>query len=130
MKHFDLQERLINFVMIVDSLIIRLPQTLLMKQISAQLVRSSSSTALNYSEAVSAESHSDFIHKMKIVMKELRETHTCLQIIYRKYPGDRINRLNETLKENDELIAIFSKSIQTALNNKVIKDQQAKKFKS
>lgn len=117
MKKFDLQERLIDYVMKVDAVINKLPQTLLMKQLSGQLTRSSSSTALNYSEAISSESQNDFIHKVKIVLKELRESYTCLRIIQRKYSTDPVAGIDSAIRETDELIAIFSKSIQTAKNN-------------
>ena len=82
-----------------------------------QITRSSSSAALNYGEAESAESRKDFIHKIGIVMKELRETYINLSLI------SKVNRLQsekglEALKkENDELIAIFYKTLQTAKMN-------------
>ena len=74
-----------------------------------QLLRSGSSPALNYGEAQAAESRKDFIHKLKVILKELRETSICLTLLYRKkfITDDRV------LKESKELIAIFSKSIKT-----------------
>lgn len=83
--------------------------------LSGQVVRSGTSPSLNYSEAQSAESRNDFIHKMSIVLKELRETHSCLKIIQR---ASLYNKEEEFLvagiKENNELISIFVKSIETS----------------
>ena len=80
-------------------------------------MRSGTSPTLNYSEAQSAESRNDFIHKMSVVLKELRETHSCLKIINRAklYLKEEQN-LIIAIKENDELISIFVKSIETSRN--------------
>jgi four helix bundle protein len=79
-------------------------------------VRSGTSPALNYAEAQSAESKNDFVHKMKICLKELRETLVCLKIILLK-GYFKENKLADLVKENNELISIFVKSIQTAKSN-------------
>lgn len=94
-----------------------LPGTIAGKHISGQLVRSGSSPALNYGEAQAAESREDFIHKMKISLKELRETFVCLKLITKRkyFPEDKLVPL---MQENNELISIFVKSIGTAKNNK------------
>ena len=88
--------------------------------ISKQLIRSSTSPALNYAEARSAESRRDFIHKMKICLKELRETHVILLIIITK-PYLKSKTLDLIIQENNELISIFVSSINTA--NKKLKSQ-------
>ena len=84
---------------------------------SGQIVRSGTAPSLNYSEAQSAESRNDFIHKMSVVLKELRETHSNLKIIFRAklYLGQEIE-IDTAIKENDELISIFVKSIETSRN--------------
>ncbi|WP_290844615.1 four helix bundle protein [Flavobacterium sp.] len=70
---------------------------------------------MNYSEAQSAESRNDFIHKMSIVLKELRETFSCLKILERaNLCLLKENKLIETQVEANELIAIFVKSIETS----------------
>jgi len=80
--------------------------------LGGQLLRSGTSPALNYGEARGAESPSDFVHKMRVCLKELRETFICLKIINkRKWFPD--GKLNSILKENDELISIFVSSIRT-----------------
>jgi four helix bundle protein len=77
------------------------------------MVSSGTSPAFNYGEAQSAESQKEFVHKIQIILKELRETKICLKIIIKKnyFQNDSISSV---LKENEELIAIFSKSVKTA----------------
>jgi four helix bundle protein len=112
-KKFDLEERLIDFVLILDDILEQLPNARLANHLAGQMVRSGSSPALNYGEAQSAESQKDFVHKMKVILKELRETKISLKIIERKKYLDK-NLVLKVLKENEELIAIFAKSIITA----------------
>ena len=81
---FDLDERLINFAVFGIDVSELLPKNFAGNHIAGQLVRSCTSPALNYGEAQSAESRNDFIHKMKISAKELRETYNCLRIIKKK----------------------------------------------
>ena len=81
MNKFDLEERLIDFSVLVIKLTDNMSNTYSSQYFSKQLVRSGSSPALNYGEAQSGESRKDFIHKMKIALKELRESYNCLRII-------------------------------------------------
>ncbi len=113
---FDLEDRLIDFVLKVDDIIEVLPNTKLANHIANQLVRACSSPALNYGEAQSAVSTKDFVHKFKIILKELRETRVCLKIINKK-PLIESNLVKEVLDENNQLIAIFLKGIETANKN-------------
>ena len=74
---------------------------------------------MNYGEARSAESPGDFVHKMKICLKELRETFISLQIIQAKnILHKEQDSLQQTINECNELIAIFVKSIQTVEKNR------------
>jgi four helix bundle protein len=116
-KKYDLEDRLIDFTINCSDIVEELPQTKLANHIGGQLIRASSSGALNYGEAQSAESPNDFVHKLKVVLKELRESRVCLKIILRKplLPSERVQ---PTLDECNELIAIFLKSIDTANRNK------------
>ncbi len=112
-KRYDLEERLIDFAVKILDLSEQLPQNFAAKHLGGQLVRSGTSPALNYGEAQEAESKADFLHKMKICLKELRESQICLKIIAKKHC------INETIgqpviKECAELVAIFTKSIETA----------------
>ncbi|HEY2726751.1 MAG TPA: four helix bundle protein [Parafilimonas sp.] len=75
------------------------------------------SAIMMYGEAQAAESRDDFIHKMKLLIKELRETRACLKLISRKEMINPIKKLEPLRKENEELIAIISSSIETAKRN-------------
>lgn len=115
-QKFDLNERLINFAVDIINIAEELPETFAGNHIASQLVRSGTSPALNYGEAQSAESRNDFIHKMKVASKELRETYNCLSIIARK-KWNQEERLKPVMDENNQLIAIFVSSIGTAKKN-------------
>ena len=117
-KKFDLQERLIDFSIEIIEISESLHSTYAGKHIGGQVLRSGTSPALNYGEAQSAESPADFIHKMKVCLKELRETHISLKIIMRKPLTNNIENLNKLSVECNELISIFVKSIQTANKNR------------
>lgn len=112
-RTFDLEERLIDFVLKIDEIVELLPNTRLANHLAGQLIRSGTSPALNYGEVQSAESQKDFVHKITIVLKELRETKICLKIINRKSWINPVT-VSSVLSENEELIAIFAKSCQTA----------------
>lgn len=113
---FDLQDRLINFSVMILEIVDQLPKTVIGIHFAKQLVRSGISPALHHGEAQSAESRRDFIHNLKIGLKELRETYVNLSILRkRRILGDLI--IDETMIENDELISIFMSSIKTARKN-------------
>jgi len=115
---YDLEERLIEFSLLIIQIVELLPNTKAGNHIGGQLIRSGTSPAFNYGEAQSAESINDFIHKMKICLKELRETKISLKIIKKKPLIKLLDIIEPVLKESDELIAIFVKSINTAESNK------------
>ncbi|NHZ86553.1 MAG: four helix bundle protein [Planctomycetia bacterium] len=117
MKKFDLEERLIEFSVLIIEIVKDIPNTKVGNHLSGQLVRSGTSVSLNYGEAQSGESRKDFIHKMKIVLKELRETYICLKIIQRTKLCKADSKLEKAKKENNELISIFVKSVETAQKN-------------
>ena len=79
-----------------------------------QLIRCGTSPAPNYGEAQSAESHSDFIHKMKVSLKELRETRIWLLMIVKANLIKPASKLEPLINENNELISIFVTSVKTA----------------
>ena len=109
---YDLEERLINFAVLIIDLVGKLPNNYAGKHFGNQLLRSGSSPALNYGEAQAAESDADFIHKMKVCLKELREAQVCLKIIARKPLLEDVI-VGIALKESGELVAIFTSSITT-----------------
>jgi len=111
---FDIEERLIDFAVRIIRIAESLPKTKVGNHIAGQLIRCGTSPAPNYGEAQSAESRSDFIHKMKICLKELRETKVWLIIIVRANLIKPKSKLEPDIIENDELISIFMTSIKTA----------------
>ena len=117
-RTFDLEDRLIDFAVQIIHLAESLPKTKVGKHIAGQLIRCGTSPAPNYGEAQSAESRSDFIHKMKISLKELRETRVWLIMIERAKLIKAVSKLESLVKENNELISIFVTSINTAKRNK------------
>ena len=117
MKKSEFEERLIDFSVLIIEIVNELPNTKAGNHLAGQLVRSGTSPALNYGEAQSGESRKDFIHKIKIVLKELRETYICLKIISRANLFKSNTKLEKAITENDELISIFVKSVETAQKN-------------
>ncbi|MGR3301402.1 MAG: four helix bundle protein [Candidatus Scalindua sp.] len=113
-KKYDLEDRLIEFAIGIMELVEELPKTRAGNHIAGQLIRCGTSPALNYGEVQSSESQKNFVHKMKIISKELRETNICLKIIKRKPLIRQSKRLDKIIKECNELISIFVSSIRTA----------------
>ncbi|MCK5051488.1 MAG: four helix bundle protein [Candidatus Cloacimonetes bacterium] len=116
-KKFDLQERFIDYAVRIINLSEQFPETKTGKHISSQILRSGTSPAANYGEAQSAESRADFIHKLKIALKELRETEVWLKIIIKTKIIQSSTKLSTLLQETDELISILFKSVDTAKRN-------------
>ncbi|MFZ1518946.1 MAG: four helix bundle protein [Ignavibacteriaceae bacterium] len=116
-KKFDLEDRLIEFSVLIIKTTESLNNTKAGNHIAGQLVRSGTSPALQYGEAQSAESRNDFIHKLMILLKELRESLVALKIIKRVPLTNKLDLLDKSLVECNELIAIFVKSIETAKKN-------------
>jgi len=110
----ELEDRLIVFAIDIIRLSEGIKPSIAGNNFSGQIVRSSSSTALNYDEAQSAESPKDFVHKLGICLKEMRETFINLRII----DGAKLHAdqqfLNQLKTECNELISIFVKSIETS----------------
>jgi len=77
MKKYDLEERLIQFSVFIVKIINEMLNSKAGNHLSGQIVRSGTSVSLNYGGTQSAESRKDFIHKMKVILKELRETFVC-----------------------------------------------------
>ena len=95
-----------------------LPNTKTGQNLEYQLSKSCIACAPVYGEAQAAESRADFIHKMKVVLKEIRESRVNLKIIKRK-PVVINDKVDEAFNEANELMAIFLKSIETAKQNKM-----------
>ena len=108
-----LQQRLISHASSILDLSSKLPKTLQARHVSRQILRSGTAAAANYGEARGAESRPDFIHKLRIVLKELNETEVWLQLILTNslLPTTEIS---EVIAENEELCRIIAASIKTA----------------
>jgi len=93
-----------------------LPQTFAGRHLAGQLIRSGTAPALQYGEAQGGESRKDFVHKMKVGLKELRETFNALRIV-KTVKWLLIDKLDLLIEENNQLISIFVRSIKTATQN-------------
>lgn len=112
-KGDDIEERLIDFAVRVIRVCDVLSGKPAERHIRGQLLRCGTSPAPNYGEARGAESSKDFVHKLKIVLKELNETRIWLKILIRANFLSR-KRLEALLDECDQLCRIISASIHTA----------------
>jgi four helix bundle protein len=112
-KGDDIEERLIGLAVNIIHLSNGLPKSPAGKHLSDQLLRSGTAPAANYAEARGAESPRDFIHKLRICLKELNESRVWLKIIVRSNLLPE-NKLTEISQEVDELCRIINASIQTA----------------
>jgi len=115
-ERYDLEERLLEYAAQMIRLVEQLPSTRAGNHVAGQLLRSGTSALPNHAEAQAAESRRDFIHKLKICHKELKETGRWLQLI-RRVPLLEDQRLDSLLSETSELVRIFASSIRTAQNN-------------
>lgn len=117
MSRNDLEDRLIAFAIRAIRIAEQLPKTIIGNRLNDQLTRASSSAPLNYGEAQSAESRKDFIHKSKVVLKELRESNVAFKMIDGLQLAKDKPELAALLKEVNELISIFVASVATAQRN-------------
>ena len=115
----DLQSRLIQFAGLCISIKRYTSHSYEGDHLSKQLIRSSTSAALNFGEARSAESKKDFIHKQGISLKELRESHVNLIIIEQNKLCKNEDLIVETVDEANQLVSIFVTSIKTAQRNQI-----------
>jgi len=113
----ELEDRLIKFAVLIIEIAEGLVKTKAGNHIAGQMIRSGTSPALNYGEAQDAESRKDFIHKIKIVLKELRETLVALKIAKLAKLYNDIDKLNYAIIENGELVSIFVKTVRTTKQN-------------
>ncbi|HID69947.1 MAG TPA: four helix bundle protein [Desulfobacterales bacterium] len=111
---YDLEERLLEYSVRIIKVVEQLSDTKAGKHVAGQLLRSGTSPYPNHGEAQAAESRRDFIHKMGISLKELRETERWLKLIHRVPLIEKPELLTDILQETDELLKIFVTSIKTA----------------
>src|SRR5437763_16774205 len=113
----ELSDRLLDLSVSIGNIVDVLPDTRLGRHVAGQLVRCGTSAAPNYEEARAAESRSDFIHKLSISLKELRETRNWLRLVLkaRLLPE---SQLQPVFDETSELCNIVAQSIVTAKGNR------------
>ena len=126
MNSKELENRMIDFSIQIVNLIKSLPEDRITNHLCGQLLRSATSPALNYGEAQGAESKKDFVHKLGIVLKELREALNCLKILA---DTNYIKTESPVMKECNELVSIFVKSVETN-KRKMEEDKQNSNKKS
>ncbi len=114
---YDLEDRLVDFSCRIIEVVEAVPTTRAGNYIAAQLIRCGLAPALMYGEAQGAESRTDFIHKMKLSLKELKETRVCLKVISKASMIKPVTRLDSIKSENEQLVSIIAKSIETARKN-------------
>ena len=118
-RKYDLEDRLLEYAASIVRLVEKMPNTRAANHVGGQLLRSGTSPLFNHGEAQAAESPNDFVHKMKVCLKELRESQRALRLIKKVPLTDDPADLDPLLRETDELIRIFVASIRTAEKNKV-----------
>ncbi len=121
---YDLEERLLNYVAEIIKFTEKLPSTRAGNHVAGQLLRSGTSPLSNHGEAEAAESHDDFVHKLKVCLKELRESLRWIRLVRKSQllPEPQILPLE---KESDELIRIFVASIRTSKQRALDKNRRA-----
>ena len=113
-QSYDLEERLLEYSVRIIKIVEQLPKTRVGNHVAGQLLKSGTSPYPNHGEAHVAESPKDFIHKLRISLKEFRETKRWLKLIQRVPLIKNTELLDDILQETEELIKIFVTSIKTA----------------
>lgn len=113
----QLQRRLVQFSALIVGGDKNLKPCFASRHLYAQMVRSATSAALNYGEAQTAETRKDFIHKLGVVVKELKETEVNLEVVLESKLYKDEQSVNDSLRECRELIAIFMATRKTAKSN-------------
>ena len=114
----EIEDRLIHLSQRVNQLCKKLDGSFISEHLKKQIIRSSTSAALNYGEAQGAESKADFTHKVSIILKELRETQISLKLLSESVKENAKGDMNFCQDECAQLVAIFHKTVLTAKNNK------------
>lgn len=114
----ELEDRLVKLSQRINQLCKKLDGGFISEHLTKQIIRSSTSAALNYGEAQGAESKGDFIHKISIILKELWETQISLKLLSGSIKENAASDMDFCLGECAQLVAIFHKTVITAKNNK------------
>jgi four helix bundle protein len=116
-RRFDLEERLLEYAVRIIRLVDALPATRAGRHVADQLLRCGTSPLANHGELQAAESRKDFIHKLGICLKEIREARRWLRLVHR-VPLLAPSKIDPLIAETESLIKIFAASIRTAEKNK------------
>ena len=126
-RRYDLEDRLLQFAVRVIKLTDSLPSSRAGNHVAGQLLRSGTSPLPNHGEAEASESRNDFIHKMLICFKELRESRRWLRLVIGVPMVEPASRAESLVSECEELIRIFFVSVRTARENgtSVVREEPA-----
>jgi four helix bundle protein len=116
-RRYNLEDRLLDFAVNIVELTESFPMTRSGNHLAGQLLRCGTSPLSNHGEVEAAESRKDFLHKLRICLKELRETRRWLRLASRLEKFGHLAGLPACLNEFDELIRIFAASVRTAERN-------------
>ena len=117
----NLADRLLEYGVQIIKLVESLPKTRVCTRIGDQLLSCGTSVGANYEEAQGAESKNDFIHKLQVGLKELRESNYWLRLIAKSGIVPSV-RLESLLDESNQLRAMLSKAVATAKGKAKIRD--------
>jgi four helix bundle protein len=117
MKKSELENRLVKFSGDVIGLTKGMDGSFESQHLSKQIIRSGTASALLYGEAQGAPTKKDFIHKISLVLRELRETHINLKIINDSHLFNNQKEMDRILDESNQLVSIFTKTYQTSVRN-------------
>ncbi len=120
-RKYDLNERLVDYAVMIIQLYDKMTKSQAGQYLADHMMRAGISPSLHYGEAQGAESRKDFIHKLGILIKELRESLNAMKVIRKANLMNDSILLDDVIKECIELISIFNKSIETAKKNSVNK---------
>ncbi len=123
-QKYDQEDRLLEFATGIIRLVEQMPNTRSANHVSGQILRSGTSPLFNHGEAQAAESPKDFLHKLRVCLKELRETNRALRLIMNADLAEDKEKATNLLNESDELIRIFVASTRTA-EQKVLREDDA-----
>lgn len=126
-RKYDLEDSFVDFTCRMIDVVEALPNSRAGNYIAGQLIRACHSPTFNYGEVQGAESRNDFIHKLGVILKELKECRTALKVIRKKELIKPIKKTDNIFKENEELIAIIATSIETAERNREKKGKSGNK---
>ncbi len=118
---YDLEDRLLNYAVRVIGVTGKMQRSSAGRYVADQLLRSSTSPYGHHGEAESAESRDDFIHKLKVCHKELRESRRWLRLVHAAPLVQKPDLLKSLIAEAEELVRIFTSSIRTAQRHQTIR---------